>query len=94
LRPWLQPVLKPDRPASAQNPMFEEWYYISDDPTEPNGQFRHDQRADAVFCDGRVAREAMVRATLDQRLPSQLIGWLAPAILTPQSGPVINAAPP
>jgi len=76
-----------EAPASAQNPMFEEWYYINDDPTEPNGQFRHDQRANAVFCDSHVAREAMVPGTLDERLPSQRIGWLAPAILTPQNGP-------
>jgi prepilin-type processing-associated H-X9-DG protein len=57
--------------------MFEEWYYINQDPSEPNGQFRHDQRANAVFCDGHVEREAMVPGTLDQRLPNQLIGWLS-----------------
>ncbi len=76
-----------EAPASAQNPMFEEWYYVNDDPTEPNGQFRHDQRANAVFCDGHVAREAMAPGTLDQRLPSQQIGWLPAAILTPRNGP-------
>jgi prepilin-type N-terminal cleavage/methylation domain-containing protein/prepilin-type processing-associated H-X9-DG protein len=73
-------------PASAQHPMFEEWYYVNNDPTEANGQFRHDQRANAVFCDGHVAREAMVPGTLDQRLPSQQIGWLSAGILTPQNG--------
>jgi prepilin-type processing-associated H-X9-DG protein/prepilin-type N-terminal cleavage/methylation domain-containing protein len=76
-----------EAPASVQNPMFEEWYYINDDPSEPNGQFRHDQRANAVFCDGHVARQAMVPGTLDQRLPSQRIGWLSSAILRPQNGP-------
>jgi prepilin-type N-terminal cleavage/methylation domain-containing protein/prepilin-type processing-associated H-X9-DG protein len=74
-----------EAPASVEHPMFEEWYYINDDPSEPNGQFRHDLRANALFCDGHTGREAMVEGTLDQRLPAQEIGWLAPAILTPQN---------
>jgi prepilin-type N-terminal cleavage/methylation domain-containing protein/prepilin-type processing-associated H-X9-DG protein len=78
-----------EAPASVQHPMFEEWYYVNNDPSEPNGQFRHDQRANAVFCDGHVAREAMVPGTLDQRLPGQRIGWLSAAILTPQNGPAL-----
>ena len=76
-----------EAPASVQNPMFEEWYYINQDLSEPNGQFRHDQSANAVFCDAHVTREAMVPGTLDLRLPSQRIGWLPAAILTPQNGP-------
>jgi prepilin-type N-terminal cleavage/methylation domain-containing protein/prepilin-type processing-associated H-X9-DG protein len=74
-----------EAPASDKNPMFEEWYYINDDPVQPNGQFRHDQRAHAVFCDGHTTRETMVPGTLDRRLPDQQIGWLAAAILTPQN---------
>jgi prepilin-type N-terminal cleavage/methylation domain-containing protein/prepilin-type processing-associated H-X9-DG protein len=70
-----------EAPASPTHPMFEEWYYINDDPTEPNGQFRHNQRANTVFCDGHVAAEIMVTGTLDQRLPDQRIGWLPAAIL-------------
>jgi prepilin-type N-terminal cleavage/methylation domain-containing protein/prepilin-type processing-associated H-X9-DG protein len=73
-----------EAPASVNHPMFEEWYYINNDPTEPNGQFRHEQRANAVFCDGHVAPEIMVPGTLDQRLPDQHIGWLPAAILTDQ----------
>jgi prepilin-type processing-associated H-X9-DG protein len=73
-----------EAPASVNHPMFEEWYYINNDPTEPNGQFRHEQRANAVFCDGHVAPEIMVPGTLDQRLPDQHIGWLPSAILTAQ----------
>jgi prepilin-type N-terminal cleavage/methylation domain-containing protein/prepilin-type processing-associated H-X9-DG protein len=72
-----------EAPASIEHPMFEEWYYINDDPSQPNGQFRHEQRANAVFCDGHTERAAMVPGTLDPRLPAQCIGWLAPAILTP-----------
>jgi len=74
-----------EAPASVKNPMFEEWYYIDDDPSQPNGQFRHDQCANVVFCDGHCGREAMVQGSLDQRLPAQWIGWLAPAILKPQN---------
>jgi prepilin-type processing-associated H-X9-DG protein len=72
-----------EAPASVKNPMFEEWYYINQDPSEPNGQFRHDQRAHVIFCDGHTERQAMVPGTLDQRLPHQLIGWLAQGILQP-----------
>jgi prepilin-type processing-associated H-X9-DG protein len=74
-----------EAPASFANPMFEEWYYINDDPTEPNGQFRHDQCANVIFCDGHTARESMVPGTLDQRLPNQWIGWLPAAILNFQN---------
>jgi prepilin-type N-terminal cleavage/methylation domain-containing protein/prepilin-type processing-associated H-X9-DG protein len=74
-----------EAPASVTHPMFEEWYYINQDLDEANGQFRHDQRANAVFCDGHLEREAMVEGTLDTRLPDQLIGWLPAAILTPQN---------
>ena len=74
-----------EAPASPQNPMFEEWYYINQDASEPNGQFRHDQRANAVFCDGHLERQAMVAGTLDPRLPTQWIGWLSAAILTPKN---------
>jgi prepilin-type N-terminal cleavage/methylation domain-containing protein/prepilin-type processing-associated H-X9-DG protein len=74
-----------EAPASVNNPMFEEWYYINNDPSQPNGQFRHNQCANAVFCDGHSGREAMVQGSLDQRLPAQRIGWLAPAILKLQN---------
>ncbi len=74
-----------EAPASVNNPMFEEWYYINDDATEPNGQFRHGRRANAVFCDGHAGSEPMVAGTLDRRLPSQWIGWLPGAILAPQN---------
>jgi prepilin-type N-terminal cleavage/methylation domain-containing protein/prepilin-type processing-associated H-X9-DG protein len=72
-----------EAPASVQNPMFEEWYYLNQTADEPNGQFRHDHCANVVFCDGHTERQAMVPGTLDQRLPNQLIGWLSQGILLP-----------
>ena len=51
-----------EAPASAQNPMFEEWYYINNEAgqpgPQPNGQFRHQQRANAVFVDGHLGSGA------------------------------------
>ena len=72
-----------EAPASAKNPMFEEWYYIDNETGQPNGQFRHQQRANTVFVDGHLGREQMVPGSLDQRLPAQRIGWLRPEILKP-----------
>ncbi len=72
-----------EAPASIKNPMFEEWYYIDNEGDQPNGQFRHQQRANAVFADGHLGVEQMVPGTLDGRLPGLLIGWLRPAILRP-----------
>jgi prepilin-type N-terminal cleavage/methylation domain-containing protein/prepilin-type processing-associated H-X9-DG protein len=76
-----------EAPASVRNPMFEEWYYINQDASEPNGQFRHDQRANVVFCDGHTERQVMAPNSLDERLPNQLIGWLSIAVLAPQNQP-------
>jgi prepilin-type processing-associated H-X9-DG protein/prepilin-type N-terminal cleavage/methylation domain-containing protein len=75
-------------PASRQNPMLEEWYYL-DNPTNytsagfyPHGHFRHAQKANVAFCDGHVDTEVMVPGSLDRRLPSQFVGCLRPEILT------------
>jgi prepilin-type processing-associated H-X9-DG protein len=72
-----------EAPASPKHPMFEEWYYIDNEADQPNGQFRHQQRANVAFVDGHLGREQMVPGTLDQRLPAQCIGWLRPEILNP-----------
>ncbi len=69
-------------PASAANPMLEEWYYLDTSTNQPNGHFRHAQRAQVVFCDGHVALEKYVPGSLDPRLPSQFIGRLRSEILT------------
>jgi prepilin-type processing-associated H-X9-DG protein/prepilin-type N-terminal cleavage/methylation domain-containing protein len=75
-------------PASPENPMLEEWYYL-DNPTNysganyyPHGHFRHAQKANVAFCDGHVGLEVMVPGSLDRRLPSQFVGCLRGEILT------------
>jgi prepilin-type processing-associated H-X9-DG protein len=68
-------------PASPDNPMLEEWYYLDVDTSYPNGHFRHSQRANVVFCDGHVGMETMVPGSLDTKLPGQCVGRFRPEIL-------------
>ena len=68
-------------PASPSNPMLEEWYYVDVSPGIPNGHFRHRQKANVIFCDSHVGFEKMVTNSLDQHLPSQMVGQLRPEIL-------------
>jgi prepilin-type N-terminal cleavage/methylation domain-containing protein/prepilin-type processing-associated H-X9-DG protein len=75
-------------PASASNPMLEEWYYLdletnySSPDNYPNGHFRHSQKANVTFADGHVAPENPVAGSFDKRLPNQFVGQLRPEILT------------
>lgn len=75
-------------PASPDNPLVEEFYYLdieTDQPIsnyQPNGHFRHSQKANVAFCDGHVGMETMQSGSLDQRLPNQFVGQLRPEILT------------
>jgi prepilin-type N-terminal cleavage/methylation domain-containing protein/prepilin-type processing-associated H-X9-DG protein len=68
-------------PASLENPMLEEWYYVDDSTNLPNAHFRHVQRANVVFCDGHAAPEKSVPGSLDARMPSQFVGRLRSEIL-------------
>lgn len=68
-------------PASPSNPMLEEWYYVDTNTSYPNGHFRHEQKANVVFCDGHVGLEKPVPGSIDQRLPNQFVGRLRPEIL-------------
>ena len=70
-------------PASPENPMLEEFYYVSTNRMEATAHFRHAQRASAVFGDGHVGRESMIVDSLDARLPSQFVGRLRTEILVP-----------
>ena len=71
-------------PASRSNPMLEEFYYVDESTNPPNGHFRHQLTANAVFCDGHVAREKPVPGSMDTNLPSANCGRLPPEILIPQ----------
>jgi prepilin-type processing-associated H-X9-DG protein/prepilin-type N-terminal cleavage/methylation domain-containing protein len=77
------------QPASVANPMFEEWYWLdletnySNPNNQPNGHFRHSQKANVAFADGHVALENAVAGSSDKRLPNQFIGQLRPEILLP-----------
>jgi prepilin-type processing-associated H-X9-DG protein/prepilin-type N-terminal cleavage/methylation domain-containing protein len=69
-------------PASPSNPMLEEWYFVDTNNTSyPNGHFRHNLKANVVFCDGHVEPENPVSGSMDQRLPSQNVGQLRPEVL-------------
>ena len=74
-------------PASPANPMFEEWYYLdletnyANPNNQPNGHFRHAQRAAVALADGHVDLEKAVPGSYDRRLPAQRIGQLRPELL-------------
>jgi prepilin-type N-terminal cleavage/methylation domain-containing protein/prepilin-type processing-associated H-X9-DG protein len=69
-------------PASASNPMLEEWYYVDNTPNPPNAHFRHQQKANVTFCDGHISAEKYLAGSLDPNLPSQLVARLRPEILS------------
>jgi len=68
-------------PASPDNPMLEEWYYVDDLTNQPNAHFRHAQRANLSFCHRHVAREKCLPGSIDPRMPKQFVGTLRPEIL-------------
>ena len=68
-------------PASPENPMLEEFYYVSTNHYEATAHFRHSQRANVVFCDGHVAPERMEPGSLDLGLPAQQVGRLEMQVL-------------
>jgi prepilin-type N-terminal cleavage/methylation domain-containing protein/prepilin-type processing-associated H-X9-DG protein len=69
-------------PATPDNPMLEEWYYIDNTVDYPNGHFRHAQKANVTFYDGHVGLERFVPGSIDPKMPAQLVGRLRPDILT------------
>ena len=74
-------------PASMAHPMFEEFYYVDLETNyamlnnQPNGHFRHAQKANVTSADGHVALEKPVAGSIDKRLPNQVIAQLRPEIL-------------
>ena len=61
-------------PASKDNPMIEEFYYVND--REKTAHFRHNKNSFVAFCDGHVASNSFVKGSIDQRMPSHWIGRL------------------
>ena len=67
--------------------MFEEFYYLdlqtnySNFNNQPNGHFRHSQKANVTFADGHVDLEKPAPGSFDKRLLNQFIGQLRPEIL-------------
>jgi prepilin-type processing-associated H-X9-DG protein len=68
-------------PASPDNPLLEEFYYVN--TTEPTAHFRHGGRANAAFCDGHTGSERPAPGSLDTRLPREVIGRFRTDALTP-----------
>jgi len=64
------------RPASAQNPMFEEFYGI--DEREVTAHFRHGGKAMVSFASGNAGFLPMDESTRDMRSPQANIGRFAP----------------
>lgn len=68
-------------PATPENPMLEEFYYISNN--EPTAHFRHARKAWTAFADGHAAPHAAAPNTLDERLPQHHVARLPSTMLLP-----------
>jgi prepilin-type N-terminal cleavage/methylation domain-containing protein/prepilin-type processing-associated H-X9-DG protein len=70
-------------PASPEQPLLEEFYYVDADQGAgyPNAHFRHRQSAQVAFCDGHVESEKAVPGSYDPRLPREFVGRLRKEIL-------------
>ena len=66
-------------PATLDNPMLEEFYYVND--SERTAHFRHGLKAQAAFCDGRVGRVSFESGSIDERMPDQWVGQLPSGLL-------------
>ena len=71
-------------PASFENPLVEEFYYVSDGgPAYANGHFRHRRKANVVFVDGHTAALAPALKSQDLRLPEMFLARLPKHNLIP-----------
>jgi prepilin-type N-terminal cleavage/methylation domain-containing protein/prepilin-type processing-associated H-X9-DG protein len=71
-------------PASPDNPMLEEFYYVSNSVSEATAHFRHQKKANVVFCDDHVDLEKPVTNSIDQKMPNEFVGRLRSEILVLQ----------
>lgn len=64
-------------PASPGNPMLEESYFVEySSQNIPTTHFRHQGRANVLFCDGHVVAMPMAPSTQDKNLPQEHVGRL------------------
>lgn len=63
-------------PASASNPLLEEFYSIDD--TYKTIHFRHGGKANMVFVDGHVQAFTPLKGTLDTRIKGETLGRITP----------------
>jgi prepilin-type N-terminal cleavage/methylation domain-containing protein/prepilin-type processing-associated H-X9-DG protein len=70
-------------PASPNNPMLEEFYYVSANPTEATAHFRHARAANVLFMDTHVGHERPEAGSLDARLKGETLGRLRRELLLP-----------
>lgn len=69
-------------PASPENPMVEEFYYVS--TYEATTHFRHNNTSQTIACDGHLQRDRPDPALIDPRLPTAHIGRLPSSRLIPR----------
>lgn len=70
------------KPASAKNPMIEEFYGFDDDAGKiPSVHFRHNGHAMVAYADGNAGLVRMDPATLDRRAPEASVGRLPASVL-------------
>jgi len=62
-------------PASRENPMLEEFYYVND--RERTAHFRHGQKAAAAFCDGHVGQAGFEKGSDDEPVGGPPAGRIA-----------------
>ncbi len=65
-----------EAPASASNPMMEEFYIL--DSTDKTYHFRHNNHANILFVDGHVEVWAPYKGTEDRRIKDELFGRITP----------------
>ena len=68
-------------PASPSNPMLEEFYYVTNSVLEKTAHFRHQKKANVVFCDGHVDLEKPLASSIDARMPNEGVARLRPETL-------------
>tara|TARA_B100000674_G_scaffold495605_1_gene523480 strand:- start:160 stop:930 length:771 start_codon:yes stop_codon:yes gene_type:complete len=66
-------------PASKENPMIEEFYYVNS--REKTAHFRHSEKGCVVFGDGSVSLNEFAEGSIDNRMPNQSIGRLPSEML-------------